>query len=122
TSKAFNPEDLKIRVKIPAARRTLGYFRERKFAAEGVISRLQKYGFTIGNYQKIIVTWGWTNEAKNEADAADIELWDFRDVVGRIATTIQHETSYFTDDTLRTIGLYVKACKELSEDKRMLAV
>jgi len=42
------------------------------------------------------------------------ELRDFRDVVSRIATAIEDETSYFGDDTLRTIGLYVKAGKEMS--------
>jgi hypothetical protein len=39
TAKTFDPEDLKVRVKIPAARRTLGYFRDRKFAAAGVTAR-----------------------------------------------------------------------------------
>jgi hypothetical protein len=114
TAKIFDVNDLKVRVKIPAARRTLGYFRDRKFAASGIVSRLREYGFTDGNYKKVIVTWGWTEDAKREADAVGIELWDFRDVVSRIATAIEHETSYFGDDTLRTIGLYVKAGKEMN--------
>jgi hypothetical protein len=114
TAKNFDLNDLKVRVKIPAARRTLGYFRDRKFAAPGIVSRLREYGFTDGKYKKIIVTWGWTDDAKREANAAGIELWDFRDVVSRIATAIENETSYFGDDTLRTIGLYVKAGKQMS--------
>jgi hypothetical protein len=114
TAKSFDPNDLKLRVKIPAARRTLGYFRDRKFAAPGIVSRLHEYGFMVGSYKKVIVTWGWTEDAKREADAAGIELWDFREVVSRIATAIEHKTSYFGDDTLRTIGLYVKACKEMT--------
>src|SRR5437899_5147631 len=81
TAKTFDPNDLKVRVKIPAARRTLGYFRDRKFAAPGIALRLSDYGFIEGKYKKIIVTWGWTDDAKREADAAGIELWDFRDVV-----------------------------------------
>ena len=73
TAKIFDPNDLKVRVKIPAARRTLGYFRDKKFAASGIVSRLREYGFTNGNYKKVIVTWGWTEDAKREADAAGIE-------------------------------------------------
>ena len=93
TAKTFDPSDLKIRVKIAAARRTLGYFRDRKFIADGVISRLCEFGFTNGSYKRIIVTWGWTDDAKREADAAGIELWDFRDVVSHIAKAIRDQTS-----------------------------
>jgi hypothetical protein len=114
TAKAFDVNDLKVRVKIPSARRTVGYFRDRKFIASGVVTRLREHGFTSGKYRKIIVTWGWTDDAKRQADAAKIELWDFRDLVSRIATAIQEKTSYFGDDTLRTIGLYVKASNEHS--------
>jgi hypothetical protein len=52
TANVFNPDDLKVRVKVPGARRTLGYFRDRKFAVVGVISKLQVYGFTRNNYKK----------------------------------------------------------------------
>jgi hypothetical protein len=79
TAKTFDPGDLKVRVKLPAARRTFGYFRDKKFVAPGIISRLLEYGFTDGKYKKIIVTWGWTEDAEREAEAAGIELWDFRD-------------------------------------------
>jgi hypothetical protein len=112
TGKAYDPGDPKIH---PAtARRTVGYFRDRKFAGEGIAgkgitSRLREYGFREGEYKKIIVTWDWTEDAKREADAAGIELWKFRDVVGAIAAAVKDQTSYFGDDTLRTIGLYVKA-------------
>jgi hypothetical protein len=51
------------------ARRTLGYFRDRKFAARGITSRLREYGFREGEYRRFIVTWGWTEDAKREADA-----------------------------------------------------
>jgi hypothetical protein len=76
---------------------------------------LREHGFTSGNYKKIIVTWGWTDDAKREADAAAIELWDFREVVSHIAAAIQDETRYFADDTLRTLGLYTKAIGELKQ-------
>src|SRR5262249_16552347 len=75
TAKAFDPGDMKVRVKIASARRTLGYFRDRKFIAPGITSRLHEYGFKDGEYKKVIVTWGWTDDAKREADDAGIELW-----------------------------------------------
>jgi hypothetical protein len=51
----------------------------------------------------------WTDDAKGQADAANIELWDFRKIVNDISTTIKKQRSYFGDDTLRTIGLFVRA-------------
>jgi hypothetical protein len=74
---------------------------------------LREYGFNEGEYKKVIVTWGWTDDAKREADAADIDLWDFRVVVRGIDTAIRDDPSYFGDDTLRTIGLFVKATGEM---------
>lgn len=109
TAKPFDPEHLKIRGKIAGTRRTLGYFRDRKFASPQVIATLNKYGFKPGKYGKIIATWGWTEEAKKEADAAGIELWDFPDLMRQIADAIRHRRTYFTDDTLRTINLFVRA-------------
>jgi hypothetical protein len=114
TAKAFDAGDLKVRVRVAAARRTLGYFRDKKFVAPGIISRLLDYGFTEGKYKKIIVTWGWTEDAEREAEAAGIELWHFRDVLSGIAAAVKDQTSYFGDDTLRTIGLYVKATHDMS--------
>jgi hypothetical protein len=55
------------------------------------------------------VTWDFTEDAKREADLAKIKLWRFPDVVSEIAAAVRDETGYFGDDTLRTIGLYVKA-------------
>lgn len=112
TAKPFSLDDLKVRGKIAQARRTLGYFTDRKFVAPGVLSRLGEYGFTPGKYKRIIVTWGWTDDAKEQADLAEIELWDFRKIVNDISSTIMAERSYFGDDTLRTIGLFVRAQKE----------
>jgi len=55
------------------------------------------------------VTWGWEEEAKRQADRAGIILWDFRDMMKEIAETFRKKRTYFTDDTLRTIQLFVKA-------------
>src|SRR4051794_34516446 len=56
TAKPFDSGDLKIKVRIPSARRTVGYFRDRKFAGTGITSRLLEYGFKGGDYKKVIVT------------------------------------------------------------------
>ncbi len=112
TAKPFSPEKLKQRVKQAEQRRTFGYFRDRKFGSPGVIDELRKYGFRKGNYSRIIVTWGWTEEAKKQADKAGIILWDFRDIIQEIAETFRKTRTYFTDDTLRTIQLFVKTHRE----------
>ena len=109
TAKTFSPEELKQRTKQAGQRRTLGYFRDRKFKSIAVLSELKKYGFKEGNYSKVIVTWGWAEEAKRQADREGIILWDFRDIIREIAETFRVTRTYFTDDTLRTIQLFVKA-------------
>jgi hypothetical protein len=61
-------------------------------------------------YTKIVVTWDWTPEAKAAADAAKpkITLWDFRQIMNEIAQPIHNSRSYFTDNTLRTLGLFAR--------------
>ncbi len=118
TNQPFNPHLLKKRSDMAAQRRTLGYFVQKKFSSIEVIQTLREYGFKRGNYKKVIVTWGWKGEAKLNADKLGIELWDFRQLIAEIASTIEPNKTYFTDDTLRTLHLYVKAmpAKRLSED------
>ncbi len=70
---------------------------------------LADHGFRRGNYQKVIVTWGWTPKAQRQAKAEKIELWDFRDIIKNIVETLRGQTSHFTDDTLRTLQLYLLA-------------
>ena len=108
TAKPYDPGDLKIRVKIAGARRTLGYFIERKFDSRSVIARLADYGFKPGNYRKVIVTWGWTEEAR-KANPEDVILWDFRDLIYQIAEASGPQRSHFTDDTIRTLQLHMRA-------------
>jgi len=109
TAKPFSPKDLKVRVKTAGQRRTVGYFSERKFGAEEVFRKLQEYGFEKGQYSKVIVTWGWTDEAKAEADNSGITLWDFRELLRDIGETFGEVRTYFTDDTMRTLQLFSKA-------------
>jgi hypothetical protein len=93
-------------------RRTLGYFIEHKFGTPAVVARLRDFGFEPGFYTKVVVSWGWTDEAKAAANAEQIQLWDFRELMREIADSIQGKRSYFADDTLRTIGLFARALRD----------
>ena len=105
TAKPFSPEKLKERVHQAGQRRTLGYFIDRKFGSPEVLAELARFGFKEGNYTKIIVTWGWEEEAGIEAERNDIVLWDFRQILREIAETCRGSKKYFGDDTLRTVQL-----------------
>lgn len=107
TAEKFDPALLKERLHVARMRRTLGYFIEHKFGPKPVTDKLKEYGFK--KYTKVVVTWDWTPEAKAAAAKAGIELWDFRDIMRKIDETIRGKRSYFTDDTLRTIGLFARA-------------
>lgn len=109
TAKPFDPQALKKRVEKASQRRTLGYFVERKFGAPEVVARLASYGFQKGNYSKVIVSWGWTDDAEQEAEELGILLWDFRDMLQAIAQEVGKGRAYHSDDTLRTLQLFHKA-------------
>ena len=109
TAKPYSEEDLKIRVKAAGQRRTIGYFAQRKFSAEPVVETLKKYGFMPNQYSKVIVTWSWEDDVPAVAEELKIELWDFKEIIKKIAGTFQEERTYFTDDTLRTLQLFSKA-------------
>lgn len=114
TAKPFDPEKVKQRVHQASQRRTVGFFAERKFNAPTVVERLREMGFEPGGYARIIVTWGWENEAAKEAAAAGIELWDFRNIIREVAETIRGSRQYFSDDTFRTLNLFIHASDEAS--------
>jgi hypothetical protein len=105
TAREFSPERLKQRLEQAGQRRTLGYFTRRKFDLKEVRAKLEEYGFKDGNYTKVIVTWGWEDDALKQAKKAGVELWDFREILGAIATACRDSRSYFADDTLRTVQL-----------------
>jgi hypothetical protein len=109
TDKGYSEEALKVRVKAAEQRRTFGYFLERKFGQREIIEELKKYGFEQGNYERIIVSWGWTEKAKILAEENTIRLWDFRELLKQIALAHQERKTYFTDDTARTIQLFARA-------------
>jgi hypothetical protein len=109
TNKPYSSEELKVRVKQAGQRRTLGYFTERKFSDPNVIKKLKEYGFEPGNYQKVIVTWGWEDGVLESARRAGVELWDFQDRIREIAHNVLEHRKYYTDDTMRTLQLMAKA-------------
>jgi len=109
TGGEFSEERLKTRLGQAGQRRTVGYFVHRKFGPEEVLRELEKYGFKGGNYARVIVTWGWTDEAEKEAGRQGVVLWDFRDILRAIADTCVGRKTYFADDTLRTIQLFLRS-------------
>lgn len=109
TDKPFSKERLKRRVEQAGQRRTIGYFIHRKFNPKEILHELQKYGFKKGNYRRVIVTWGWTSEAKRKANRNGIELWNFPEILDEIAKSSLGKSTYFTDDTLRTIQLFLRS-------------
>ncbi len=109
TADEFSIEKLRTRTKQAGQRRTIGYFIENKFKPQGVLSKLEKFGFKGTNYTKVIVTWGYEPEAKTQADRESILLWDFREILKEIGATCRNNSTYFSDDTLRTIQLFLRS-------------
>jgi hypothetical protein len=108
TNKRFSLADLRKRSKQAEQRRTLGYFRERKFEGAGVEEKLESYGFLQNKYKKVIVSWGWDNNVPAAAEEAGIELWDFREILDEIDRYARSKKTYFIDDTMRTLQLMAK--------------
>lgn len=111
TDKPFSVELLKQRVQKAGQRRTLGYFIEYKFEDRNVVAALAEYGFQPGQYQRVIVTWGWTDGVDQSAARSGILLWDFRDILREIAKQSRAVSAYFADDTMRTLQLMARTTK-----------
>ncbi|MBK1669290.1 hypothetical protein CKO28_14730 [Rhodovibrio sodomensis] len=109
TGKPYDREAAKQRVDKAKQRRTVGFFVEQKFEAPTVVAKLREFGFEPGAYNKVIVTWGWDADAEEQAQAAGILLWDFRELISEIGDAIRGQRTYFADDTLRTLNLFIHA-------------
>ena len=108
TTREYVDGDHKVRPKAARARRTLGFFLKQKFEAPGVKAALAKY-CNGKPYKKIIVIWEWGDGVREAAAGHGVELWDFRDLMRKIAELGRHQRTYFGDDTLRTLTLFIKA-------------
>ena len=108
-NKPFSEKLMKERSGASYMRRTLGFFKHRKFNKPEVKEVLKIYGFKDNNYEKVIVSWGWSDDVPKAAKKSGIVLWDFRDIISEIGLTYKKDNTYFTDDTLRTLQLYSKA-------------
>jgi len=104
----FAPGSHKVRGKAAAARRSLDFFMNEKFNPPGVKKALRSLGGEKP-YKKIIVTWEWKTGVREAAAERGVELWDFRDLMREIAELGRDRRTYFGDDTLRTLTLFVKA-------------
>lgn len=108
TANEFAPGDHKVRGKAARARRTLGFFLQEKFDAPGVQKVLARY-CGAKPVKRIIVIWEWKPGVKEAAAEHGVELWDFRELMAKIAERGKQERTYFGDDTLRTLTLFGKA-------------
>lgn len=115
SGRPFDASSLKTRTGGPTQRRTVGFFVKRKFGPPEVRATLREHGFEPGDYQQVIVTWGWDDQAEDQADAAGVELWDFRKLLVEIVEQFKHDSAYLADDTLRTLQLYAQAAQQLKE-------
>lgn len=108
TNEPYEPGEYKIRVKQAGARRKLGYFVVEKFGPPAVTEMLCGFGCKTGDIRRAIVTWDWKDGVKEAAAEQKIELWSLPDLMREIAALGRKTKSYFGDDTLRTITLFVK--------------
>jgi hypothetical protein len=115
--KPYSPERYKERVQQAQQRRSVYYFIHRKFgeSQDEVKDKLRQYGF-VHNYQRIIVSWGATEEARTVARDHGILIWDFRTILKEIAEVSGNDPSYFSDDTMRTLQLLMKAFEPIQAE------
>jgi hypothetical protein len=111
TDRLFDPVKYKQRVGKAQMRRTLGFFVQQKFGKTEIKDKLKEYGFEPSNHRRVIVTWATTESAKIAAENEGIELWDFQEMMRTLAQKMCDKRSYFTDDTFRTINLFVRATR-----------
>jgi len=115
TNGTFDREQMRVPGKAPSQQRTIGFFIERKFGADGIVNTLAAYGFVPGNYHKVIVTWDYEPEAKETAKKNGIEVWEFPELLDEIVDMAGKRKQYIMDDTVRTLQLI--ACAQRRKGK-----
>jgi hypothetical protein len=109
TALPLEEDEYKVRVKQAGARRKLDFFLQHKFSPPSIAAELKRLGCREERYGKVIVSWGWKEGVEDAAYKHGIELWDFRDLMREIAERGRKVKTYFGDDTLRTLSLFVRA-------------
>lgn len=108
TANQYCSEKAKQRTQQASQRRTIGFFIEKKFGAESVKNKLLDYDFKEDLYKKVIVTMGWNDDVVPIANENGILLWDFGQILKEIVASCENNRTYFIDDTLRTLQLYIR--------------
>lgn len=111
SARKYDPELRKQRTQYARQRMSIGFFVKEKFGSPDIKEKLAEYGFENDNYTKVIVAWGWQDEAEVIATKKGIELWSFRDILNELKEELKDCGKHLDDDTLRTIQLIGKAEK-----------
>lgn len=104
----FTPGEHKIRTRGAAARRKLGFYIEHKFGPAPIQQKLTALGCDCQNVRRVIVTWDAKDGTIEKAAEAGIEVWFFPELMREIVNKLGKNKSYFGDDTLRTLLLFVQ--------------
>lgn len=109
TDRPYDEQEAKVRVKAPSQRRTLGFFKEKKFESASVVEKIADYGFHPGNYERVIVTWEAADDVIASAKLRDMTVLKMPDMLREIAEATRRDRTYYTDDTIRTLQLMAMA-------------
>ena len=74
-----------------------------------VLEKIADFCLNPEDAQKVIVTWGWEAEVKEIADAHNIILWNFPDLLTELAFACAEGKTRFADDTFSTVQLFMKS-------------
>lgn len=109
TNKLFDPFEAKERIKKAVQRRTAGFFISNKFFSDKVLKTLKIMGCDLNCVKRVLVSWGFDEDAKKGLEAKGIECLLLKDIFQALADHLAGETKDFDSDILRTIQLFVRS-------------
>lgn len=115
TNAQYDPETEKIRVKSAKQKKTAGYFISKKFYSEAVLKSYEKLGIDQDNLERIIVAWGFDQDAITVLNNKNIQCKCIKDIFQELADHISLETANLDDDILKTIQLLVRSKIKMPE-------
>ena len=115
TNKEFSPSEAKLRQKAAGQRTTAGFFIEKKFFARDVIETLKQIGCNTRNLKRIVVSWGFDDEAREALKDKDIECLTMGEILQELADYLAQETRDIDSDILRTLQLFVRSRPQMPE-------